>query len=116
MINNGCGFDWQVAPEGLVISVGGEIDHHGAVTLRRGVDTLIWENSPGRLILDMSGVNFMDSSGLGFIMGRYSLMNELGGEMQVRDPSPCVTRILKLTGFDRRVRTVRSNVKKAQEN
>ena len=53
----------------------------------------------------MSGVEFMDSSGLGLIMGRYELMRELGGGVTVRDPAPCVDRMLKLTGFDRRVKT-----------
>ena len=51
--------------------------------------------------MDMSAVNFMDSSGLGLIMGRYSLMNELGGEVIVTDPNPAIERILTLAGMER---------------
>lgn len=114
MIKTGCSFAWENLPEGLLVRVSGEIDHHGAVGLRRGIDTLIWERSPRKLILDMSGVTLMDSSGLGFIMGRYKLMKETGGETCVKNPSPCVFRILKLTGFDSKVRILRttSNEKK----
>ena len=104
MIRNNCGFDFSAERENLTVSVGGEIDHHGAVPLRDGIDALIWENRPKHLYLDMSGVEFMDSSGLGLIMGRYELMRELGGDVTVRDPAPCVDRMLRLTGFDRRVK------------
>ena len=55
-------------------------------------------------ILDMSEVNFMDSSGLGFIMGRYALMKEIGGSLSLRDPSPVVMKMLTMTGFDKKVR------------
>jgi stage II sporulation protein AA (anti-sigma F factor antagonist) len=52
----------------------------------------------------MSEVSFMDSSGLGFIMGRYALMRELGGNLSVRNPSLPVMRMLTLTGFDKKIR------------
>ena len=51
--------------------------------------------------MDMSAVNFMDSSGLGLIMGRYSVMNELGGEVIVSDPNPAIERIMTLAGMER---------------
>ena len=105
MSRNNCGFDFSAEGDRLTVSVGGEIDHHGAAPLRDGIDALIWEYRPKHLYLDMSGVEFMDSSGLGLIMGRYELMRELGGDVTVRDPAPCVDRMLKLTGFDRRVKT-----------
>ena len=98
MIRNNCGFDFSAEGDRLTVSVGGEIDHHGAAPLRDGIDALIWEYRPKHLYLDMSGVEFMDSSGLG-------LIRELGGDVTVRDPAPCVDRMLKLTGFDRRVKT-----------
>ena len=105
MIRNNCGFDFSAEGDRLTVSVGGEIDHHGAAPLRDGIDALIWEYRPKHLYLDMSGVACMDSSGLGLIMGRYELMRALGGDVTVRDPAPCVDRMLKLTGFDRRVKT-----------
>ena len=53
------------------------------------------------MILDLSGVGFMDSSGLGLIMGRLSVMRSLGGEMAVRNPSRETESILRLAGMER---------------
>ena len=77
------------------------MDHHSAATLRRDADALICEIRPRRMRLDLSAVGFMDSSGLGFIMGRYSLLRELGGTLEIVDPSPATVRILDLAGIKR---------------
>ena len=104
MIKSNCQYLFTATPEGLVVSVSGEIDHHSALTMRRDVDNIIWNRTPTHLILDMSGVDFMDSSGLGFIMGRYALMKEIGGNLSLRSPSPIVMKMLTMTGFDKKVR------------
>ena len=88
----------------LSVHVRGEIDHHTASSIRQGIDTTLFEKRPAKLILDLSAVSFMDSSGLGLIMGRYSVMKELGGEMVVWNPSPETRAILKLAGMERLVR------------
>ena len=88
----------------LSIRIRGEIDHHTAAAIRQGIDATLFEKRPKTLILDLSAVGFMDSSGLGLIMGRYSVMKELGGEMAVWNPSPETRAILTLAGMDRLVR------------
>lgn len=88
----------------LSIHVRGEIDHHTASEIRRGIDGMLFEKRPKKLILDLSSVSFMDSSGLGLIMGRYSVMKELDGEMVVWNPSPEIRSILTLAGMERMVR------------
>ena len=88
----------------LSIHIRGEIDHHTSSAIRTGIDSTLFEKRPQRLILDLSGVSFMDSSGLGLIMGRYSVMKELGGEMTVWNPSPETRAILTLAGMDRLVK------------
>ena len=88
----------------LSIHIRGEIDHHTASAIRRGIDETLFEKRPKKLILDLSAVGFMDSSGLGLIMGRYSVMKELGGEMTVWNPSPETRAILTLAGMERLVR------------
>lgn len=93
----------------LEIVLGGEIDHHSAVCVRGDIDRLIFESRPKRLVLDLSQVSFMDSSGLGLIMGRYSLIKELGGSLILRSPSEAVTRMLSLAGMDRMVRIENSS-------
>ncbi len=88
----------------LSVHVRGEIDHHTAGEIRRGIDGALFEKRPKKLILDLSAVSFMDSSGLGLIMGRYSVMKELEGEMVVWNPSPEIRAILTLAGMERMVR------------
>ena len=90
----------------LSIRIRGEIDHHTAAAIRQGIDATLFEKRPKTLILDLSAVGFMDSSGLGLIMGRYSVMKELGGEMTVWDPSPETRAILTLAGMERLVKIV----------
>ena len=88
----------------LSIRVRGEIDHHTAAAIRQGIDAILFEKRPAKLILDLSAVSFMDSSGLGLIMGRYSVMKELGGDMTVWNPSPETRAILTLAGMERLVK------------
>ena len=56
---------------------------------------------PEQLILDFRDVTFMDSSGIGLVMGRYRIMKELGGCIQVVNTSPHITRVMKLAGLER---------------
>ena len=88
----------------LRVTLEGEIDHHSAVATRGEIDRLIYENRPKRFELELSRIGFMDSSGLGLVMGRYALIRELGGEMTVLDPSPAILRIFKLAGMERLIR------------
>ncbi len=97
----------------LRIKLKGDIDHHSAVAVRSGMDTLLYQKRPRRLYLDLSGVDFMDSSGLGLIMGRYALMKEIGGDVVVCEPSPAVERMLRLAGLERVVRIERAKTVQA---
>lgn len=88
----------------LSVRVRGEIDHHTASAIRKGIDATLFEKRPKKLLFDLSAVSFMDSSGLGLIMGRFSVMKELGGEMVVWNPSAETRSILNLAGMERLVR------------
>lgn len=91
----------------LAVRILGEIDHHSALGLRQGIDALIVENRPSRLIIDLSRVDFMDSSGLGLILGRYAEIKKLGGDMVVLNPGKNIMKILKLAGADRMIKIER---------
>ena len=95
------GYDSEYMGCYLKIKLRGEIDHHSASSIRAAIDSEIYAKKPRGLIMDMSAVNFMDSSGLGLIMGRYSVMNQLGGEVIVSDPNPAIERIMSLAGMER---------------
>ena len=85
----------------LTVALRGEIDHHNATKMRMGIDKLIVENRPLTLILDVEDIEFMDSSGLGLIMGRYKKMSELGGELILLNPSEAILKICRLGGLGR---------------
>ena len=57
----------------------GEIDHHSARPIREQIDDEAQQSKPQMLLLDFGRVSFMDSSGIGLVMGRFRLMSELGG-------------------------------------
>ncbi len=107
-------FTYEESGYFLRIKLKGDIDHHSAVAIRSGMDTLLYKIRPRRLYLDLSGVDFMDSSGLGLIMGRYALMKEIGGDLVVSNPCAGVERVLKLAGLERLVRIERNATDPAQ--
>ena len=85
----------------LVVILDGEIDHHTASLIRMGIDDAILKKRPDILILDFGGVTFMDSSGIGLVMGRYKLMKTIGGKITVQNLSPSAYRVMKLAGLER---------------
>lgn len=85
----------------LMISPECEIDHHSAKYLRDRIDAEMFENFPSLLIIDLSKVDFMDSSGLGLILGRLAKADELGISMRVTGASERVKKIFSLAGVDR---------------
>ncbi len=83
----------------------GEMDHHSAKSAREEIDAAINFENPMILRLDLSQINFCDSSGLGFIMGRFRRMKVIGGVLKLINPSESTQRILKLAGLDKEIRT-----------
>ena len=82
-------------------AIAGDIDHHMAGGLRGEIDAAVMAELPRTLLLDFKDVTFMDSSGIGLVMGRYRLQSEHGGELRVANPSPQIKKVMKLAGLDR---------------
>jgi len=99
----------------LIIRIPGEIDHHSAKALREEIDRAIFYHRPQTLVLSLSEVSFMDSSGLGLILGRLARIQELGGELVIADPNLQVMKILRLAGLEKKIRIERSERKKTDE-
>ena len=79
----------QIRENVVVACLSGEIDHHSAVGLRETIDQSVIQAKPEELILDFSLVTFMDSSGIGLVMGRFRLMQETGGRLVLQNlPAP----------------------------
>lgn len=85
----------------LTVWLSGELDHHAARTLREQVDGAVGRSAAKHLRLDFSGVTFMDSSGIGLIMGRYRLMLSRGGTLSVVGASERLRRVMKLAGLEK---------------
>ena len=85
----------------LTAVLSGEIDHHIAKELRRDIDFAVREFQPEELILDFAEVGFMDSSGIGLVMGRYKLMKETGGKVIVKNPQNQIKKVMRLSGIDK---------------
>ena len=85
----------------LVAEICGDIDHHTAKYFRGEIDKAIRSHNPLTLILDYSQVTFMDSSGIGLVMGRYRIMSEMGGEVIVASPPAYIRKVLQLAGMHR---------------
>ncbi len=80
----------------------GEIDHHTAPELRASIDdAIILNEKPTTLVLDFSGVTFMDSSGVGLVMGRYRLLSSKGKKLRVDNLSARDYKIMKMSGIER---------------
>ena len=88
----------------LRVAIVGEINHHNAIFVRQEIDEKIQELRPQNLVLDLADVPFMDSSGLGLIMGRYQRMQELGGTLTVSNPSAEHKKIFKLAGLNKLIK------------
>lgn len=81
----------------------GELDAFTVSQFRQALAELA--SSP-RLLIDLSGVPFVDSAGLGALIGGIRRVRELGGDVAVACPRPTLTRLLRTTGFDRIVTVV----------
>ena len=83
----------------LIIRLDGDLDHHYAAKVRSAVDGAVMAGDVTRVIFDFSGVGFMDSSGIGVIMGRYKLMRSIGGSVAVFGFSPTLDKLIAMSGI-----------------
>lgn len=82
----------------LTIFLPGELDHHNAEEIRKTSDQLIEKKHIKHVIFDFDGTNFMDSSGIGVIMGRYKKVSLLGGEVWAAHANARMKKILLMSG------------------
>ena len=83
----------------LLIRIKGELDHHTSEIVRRQIDETFTEEGCAHAILNLSELSFMDSSGLGVILGRYKRINQRGGTLAVCSLTPAVHKLFELSGM-----------------
>jgi stage II sporulation protein AA (anti-sigma F factor antagonist) len=95
---------FNVKEDVLIVRLAGELDHHEAEGLRSEWKDMLYQNAVKHIILNLESVTFMDSSGLGVVLGRYKEVLQLGGEMVVCSISPPVKRLFEMSGIFKIVR------------
>lgn len=83
----------------LVVRLRGELDHHAVESIRNDIEQSL-KHAPYRgLVLSFQGIDFMDSSGLGLILGRYRTVTQRSGRMALCEVNPVLRKIFELSGI-----------------
>lgn len=83
----------------LIVRLKGELDHHTAEAVKLQMEEAILRGNSSHIVLSLKELAFMDSSGLGVILGRYKLITAKGGRMVVCDVNPSVYRLFEMSGL-----------------
>lgn len=89
----------------LFAKLTGELDHHSSEDVRQAVDASFERSNCKYVVFDFSGVTFMDSSGIGVIIGRYKNAEKRGGQLAVTGMNGVMQRIFKISGLEKIVKS-----------
>lgn len=92
-------FEYLKETRTLILKIDGEIDHHSCEQIRKETDFEIQKKAPKKLIFDLKNVKFMDSSGIGLMIGRYKYLLRIGGQTEIWNANKEVKRILDMSGI-----------------
>ena len=96
-------FEFETLGRVLAVKISGELDHHNAAPLREAIDRELLSGNYTGLIIDLSGLEMMDSSGIGVIMGRCRLLENSGGHLCVCGAKAQIKKIILLSGLGKLV-------------
>ncbi|BCJ96155.1 anti-sigma F factor antagonist [Anaerocolumna cellulosilytica] len=103
-VREGVKADFDIINHCLIIKLFEDLDHHNAIPIREQSDKLLNTQPIKNVIFDFSGSEFMDSSGIGVIMGRYKKIIFTGGKAAVTGVNQSVDRIFRLSGLYKIIR------------
>ncbi|HHY41401.1 MAG TPA: anti-sigma F factor antagonist [Thermoanaerobacterales bacterium] len=83
----------------IKVNLKGEIDHHASLILREEIDNYIEKHRVKKILFNFKDVSFMDSSGVGMIIGRYKKLQNVGGKIGVVNLAPKIERIFQMSGL-----------------
>ncbi|SDW55740.1 anti-anti-sigma regulatory factor, SpoIIAA [Marininema mesophilum] len=83
----------------LIVRLSGELDHHTATQVRQRLENELSKEIDTNLVLNLEDLTFMDSSGLGVVLGRYRQISQLGGQMAVCSVQPSIHRLFEMSGL-----------------
>lgn len=82
----------------LTFEITEEIDHHTTEKIRRKMDNEITKFMPRKILFDFNQVTFMDSAGIGMLLGRYKMVKMLGGSAELTNVKPSIKKIFEMSG------------------
>lgn len=91
--------DVIVLEDKIVVKLGRDLDHHLTEMIREDIDREAEKNNIRKILFDFTNVNFMDSAGIGLIMGRYKRVQQKGGKIYVKGINSAVDRIFRISGL-----------------
>ena len=91
--------DYDEKDKLLTFEITEEIDHHWSDKMRRKVDDEIERYIPKTVVFDFDKVSFMDSAGIGMLLGRYKAVKMLGGNLEIRNAKASIRKILEMSGI-----------------
>ena len=98
----------------LIFEIEEDIDECCVQKIRRRIDNEIQRYMPKEIIFDFSNVSFMDSAGIGLIIGRYKLINMIGGELKIANVNTQIQKIFEMSGLLRLIPVEQKNKKEVQ--
>ena len=90
--------DYKERDKLLIFEITEEIDHHTTEKIRRKMDNEIQRYMPKRTIFDFNNVTFMDSAGIGMLIGRYKIARMFGGSLELVNVKPSIKKIFEMCG------------------
>ena len=95
--------EYQVVRKNLILPIGPELDHHQAMKLRKCSDEQFRRCRAKNIILDFKNTNFMDSAGVGMIIGRYKEVDLIGGKIAVININANIKKLIHISGLHKLV-------------
>ncbi len=99
----------------LIFEIHEEIDEYVVQNMRRRLDNEIERYMPKEVIFDFNKVSFMDSAGIGLIIGRYKLASILGGKVEVTNLTVPVRKIFEMSGILKIIPEIKCTEKKRSQ-
>ena len=93
----------------LLVEITEEIDHHSTEKMRRLIDDDITRYMPRKVIFDFSNVAFMDSAGIGMLLGRYKVIKMLGGQLELMNVNKQVEKVFEISGILKIIPLIKNN-------
>ncbi len=91
----------KTLPDAVTVVLAGELDHYTAPQIRTQLDDILRDGSIIHMVLDLENLTFMDSSGIGVMLGRLRILQMRGGTLSVKNMQPAIGKLFHLTGMHR---------------